>query len=83
MTVVNRNSLESQAVEMVLRDASFAGSARVRSLTDDRAAPTGHETLAGNVQLEDVSQQTGGSATVFHLPPCSFAVFEGPIEMEH
>jgi alpha-N-arabinofuranosidase len=57
LTVVNRNPLESHAAEMVLRDASFAGSARVRSLTDDRAAPTGHETLAGNVQLEDVSQQ--------------------------
>jgi len=49
----------------------------------DRAAPTGHKTLAGNVQLEDPSKQTSGSTTVFRLPPCSFAVFEGPIEMEH
>jgi alpha-N-arabinofuranosidase len=83
LTVVNRDPLESQAVEVVLRDASFAGSARVRFLTEDRARPIGHETLAGNVQLEDISQQTSGSTTVFRLPPCSFAVFEGLIEMEH
>jgi alpha-N-arabinofuranosidase len=83
-TIVNRDPESTDAVELRLRDGTFAGPARVRTMTGtDRAAnifSPGTADIPGveieAVNLEDGAEQPRGDVLVVKAPPSSFTVIE-------
>jgi alpha-N-arabinofuranosidase len=86
-TIVNRDPGSADAVELRLRDGTFAGPARVRTMTGtDRATNifspgTGENpgSAIEGVNLEDGVEQPRGDVLVVKAPPSSFTVIEVPI----
>ena len=81
---MNRDPESADAVELRLRDGTFAGPARVRTMTGaDRAAnifSSGTADIPGieieGVNLEDGAEQPRGDVLVVKAPPSSFTVIE-------
>jgi alpha-L-arabinofuranosidase len=81
VTIVNRATEISPPAEVRLRDASFSGEARIRTLTSSGKMTSGAVPGLAQVDLDDGSEQAKGDRMTLTLPPCSFTVIEVPIEM--
>jgi alpha-N-arabinofuranosidase len=76
ITMVNRSEQEER-VEIVVRDASFAGAARIRCLSGP-----GHPSSVAGVEATEVSEGTEdpkGATLVLLLPPRSFTAVESAL----
>jgi hypothetical protein len=74
--MVNRSEQEER-VEIVVRDASFAGAARIRCLSGP-----GHPSSVAGVEATEVSEGTEdpkGATLVLLLPPRSFTAVESAL----
>ena len=75
VTLVNRGP-EEELAEVLLRDRSFDGPARIRTVT---AAPAGEARTLPDVEaarLEEGSEDTKDGVVAVRLPPKSFTVIE-------
>ncbi len=81
VAIVNRGTESSSPTELRLRDASFSGEARLRTLTSGGIESGGVVPGLAQVHLEDGSEPAKGDRMTVDLPPCSFTVLEVPIEM--
>jgi len=83
LTVVNRGQAELSTTEVVLRDASFAGHARFRLLTEKPGAKSaGPVPEIAQTHLEEGWEDAEGSRLALTLPARSFCTIEAPIEAE-
>jgi alpha-L-arabinofuranosidase len=76
VTVVNRNPVEAETVDVVLRDHAFGGEARIRCVTSERD-PAGR--ILPDVEgacLDQGSQSAKGATLSLTVPPQSFTVIE-------
>ncbi|HUB72325.1 MAG TPA: alpha-L-arabinofuranosidase C-terminal domain-containing protein [Acidimicrobiales bacterium] len=82
VTIVNRGLADLASTELVLRDASFSGQARVRVLTDRAGALSGPP-VAGLAQAssDESWHEAKGERLVLDLPARSFSVVEAAMEM--
>jgi len=81
LAIVNRGTESSLPTEVRLRDASFNGEVRIRTLTSGEGMTGGTVPGLAQVHLEDGLEQAKGDRLMVALPPCSFTVIEAPIEM--
>jgi hypothetical protein len=79
ITLINRNPDASETTEVIIRDAVFAGPARIRILTQGRGAvdPAFPDIL--QTDLEETAETPKGSAVTIELPPQSVTTVTAPI----
>jgi alpha-L-arabinofuranosidase len=75
VTLVNRSPEEEQA-DVLLRDFTFAGPARIRTVTAARAGDTRTLPDVETAQLEEGSEHPKDEMVAIRLPPRSFTVIE-------
>jgi alpha-L-arabinofuranosidase len=80
LTIVNRGLSGLDESEIVLRDATFAGQARIRVLTE-RAGGAGLVPGLAQVRLDEGWEKARGDRMGMSLPARSFCVIEAPIEL--
>ena len=76
LTLVNRNPDQSEAVEIVLRDRSFEGTADIQILTSEISPATRTLPDVEGVQLQRGSESVRGSRLELSLPARSFTVVQ-------
>ena len=79
ITLVNRKTEGSDALEVQLRDCAFGGSATVRTLTEEPDPSKRPLAGIGAVKLEEGSSPCKGNVATFTVPPRSFTVVEATI----
>ncbi|MBO0807048.1 MAG: hypothetical protein J2P32_01955, partial [Actinobacteria bacterium] len=76
ITLVNRNPDQPEPAEIVLRDVTFTGSARIRTLTAERGRDSRALPDVEGAHLEEGSEPGGGAGLALTLPPRSMTVIE-------
>jgi hypothetical protein len=75
VTLVNR-SPEDELAEVLLRDRTFDGPARIRTVTAARSGDARTLPDVETVQVEEGSEDTKDGVVAIRLPPRSFTVIE-------
>ncbi|MBO0786779.1 MAG: alpha-N-arabinofuranosidase [Actinobacteria bacterium] len=76
ITLVNRNPDQPEPAEIVLRDVTFTGSARIRTLTAERERDSRALPDVEGAHLEEGSEPATGAGLSLTLPPRSMTVIE-------
>jgi alpha-N-arabinofuranosidase len=76
ITLVNRSPEEPETAEVLLRDYSFDGPARIRTVTAARTRDARTLPDVETAQLEEGSENTKEGVVAVRLPPRSFTVIE-------
>ncbi len=79
ITIVNRDPVSSDSVEVRLRGAAFSGEARVTSLTGGPHVPNRPAPDIEGVKLEEGSERGTGGTMLLTVPAGSFTVIESPM----
>lgn len=79
ITIVNRGPTSPDTVEVRIRDSSFTGAARVRTLTGDENPASRPAPDIEGARMEESSPAPRGDTVLVEVPPRSFTVVEAPI----
>jgi alpha-L-arabinofuranosidase len=79
VTLINRNPDSPEPAEVILRDASFGGPARVQVLTQGRGSTDPAFPDIYPATLEEGTENLNGSAVTITLPPQSMTTITAPI----